>query len=123
MIAINSTVYFLTWLTMEVIRCFRKGEFRLDALAMPLIMSILLILINIMYVNKHGSVTFYDERTKSNLLKYVTYASQIIFLILIVVLSFLTASGIESISINYLWMFVLAYMLVIGLGGFIASKY
>lgn len=99
-----------------------KGTFNYWAILGSLMGTIPLIFINAIYVHrKKDNTPEVDERIRNNMIKYIAYASQIVFLILMATLAVISFMGIERISIMYLWIIVLINMFVIGIGAMIVK--
>lgn len=72
--------------------------------------SVILIMINIVYVRKRSDKTSeHDERTIANMQKFYFYASTIFIFLLMIVLGMMSAFGVEQISIIYMFLVVFSY--------------
>lgn len=121
-LALHSLFAFIGALLFQIIYYFVKGKFNFGAIVGSLTGVIIIILINAIYVYRKSDKTpEVDERVRNNIIKYVAYSSQIVFLLLMVVLTVFTAMGIENISTIYLWVIVLINMCVIGIGAMIVK--
>lgn len=122
-LAISAVYMFTLTLLWQIIRFFINGEFNQWSVLGAFLGAAPLVIINAIYVyRKKDNTPELDERVRNNMIKYIAYASQIIFLILMAVLTVISFMGIESISIIYLWIIVLINMLVIGVGAMIVWK-
>lgn len=107
----------------ETIRYFVNGEFNIGGIIGSFIASTIAIVVNLIYVRrKKDNTPEIDERTRKNVFKYIAYASQIIFLILMVILSVLSFMEIESVSTISLWIVIWLNMLIIGVGSMIVMR-
>ena len=80
-------------------------------------------LINLFYVrSKKDKTPEVDERTINNMRKYYAIIANVFLGALFLVLAAVTYMGHDQISISYLWMFVIAYMLISGIGALIVSR-
>lgn len=99
------------------------GEFNFSSLLGFLTAAAILIIINVIKVLvKKDNTPETDERTRKNMLKFLLYASHIFIGTLFIALGIITILGIESISITYLWIIIIAYLWFSGIGGFIVSR-
>lgn len=71
---------------------------------------------------KRDKTPDFDERTKHNMLKYYTIIAHVFIGIALLLLAIVTSSGTEQISINYLWIFITAYLLISGIGALFVSR-
>jgi len=116
-----SYTFSLTILT-QIIQFFIKGELNIAAIVGSFLGAAPLVIGNAIYVyRKKDKTPEIDERVRNNMIKYIAYASQIVFLLLMIALTGFTAMGIESISIIYLWIVILINMFVIGIGSMIVK--
>ncbi|MDZ5712765.1 hypothetical protein [Jeotgalibacillus haloalkalitolerans] len=84
---------------------------------------IIIFIVNVIYVrSKKDQTPEVDERIIHNMRKYYAVIANVFLCILFVALSALTFLDYEQISISYLWMFVIAYMLISGVGAIVVSK-
>lgn len=84
---------------------------------------LILFLINAVYVkSKKDNTPEIDERTRSNIRNYYAVIGNVFMAILFLALAALTYLGHAEVSISYLWIFVIAYMLLSGIGALIVSK-
>lgn len=78
---------------------------------------------NLMYVrSKKDKTPEVDERTINNMRKYYAIIANVFLGVLFLILAAVTYMGHDQISISYLWIFVIAYMLVSGIGALIVSR-
>lgn len=85
--------------------------------------SVILIMINIVYVRKRSDKTSeHDERTIANMQKFYFYASTIFIFLLMIVLGMMSAFGVEQISIIYMFLVVFSYFFISGILALIISK-
>lgn len=100
---------------------FNEGD--LSALLGAATGFVILFLINLIYVkSKKDNTPEIDERTRSNMRNYYAVIGNVFMAILFLTLSTLSYLGQTEVSISYLWMFVIAYMLISGIGALIVSK-
>lgn len=84
---------------------------------------LVIFLINAVYVkSKKDNTPELDERTRGNMRSYYAIIGNVFVLILLLSLTVLTYRGEDYVSIDYLFMFVIAYMLISGVGALIVSK-
>lgn len=85
--------------------------------------SIILITINVVQVlRKNDKTPELDERTVKNILKFQTLSSHIFLALLFITLAVITFMDIKNVSIFYLWVIILAYMCLIGIGTIIVKR-
>lgn len=121
--AFQAIMLFIINLLIQTVIYIFNGEFNLGSIIGAFTAAATIIIINAIYVYfKKDKTPEVDERVLSNIIKYTAYASQIIFLILMIILTVISFMGIESIPIMYLWIIVLINMFVIGIGNIIVSK-
>ncbi|MCF3943953.1 hypothetical protein [Oceanobacillus alkalisoli] len=85
--------------------------------------SIILIVVNIIQVKrKSDSTPNMDERTLRNILKFQIFASQIFIGLLFLSLIITTFLSIESVPTSLLWIIVLIYMCLYGIGTLIVKS-
>ncbi|TFE00557.1 hypothetical protein [Jeotgalibacillus salarius] len=84
---------------------------------------IIIFVINLLYVrSKNDQTPEVDERIVHNMRKYYAIIANVFLGILFLALSALTYMGHEQISLLYLWIFVVSYMFVSGIGALIVSR-
>lgn len=80
-------------------------------------------LINFFYVkSKKDKTPEVDERTVNNVRKYYAIIANVFLGVLFLALAGFTYAGQDQISISYLWIFVIAYMLISGIGALVVSR-
>lgn len=80
-------------------------------------------LINLFYVrSKKDKTPEVDERTINNVRKYYAIIGNVFLGVLFLALAAFTYMGHDQISISYLWIFIVAYMLISGIGALIVSR-
>lgn len=118
-LAIGGVTVFLGMLLGQFIKVFigRDDAFAIEALLGVLPVSLILIVINIIQVKrKKDNTPEMDERTVKNILKFQTLAAQIFIGLLFVSLIIITFLNVESVSISILWIIILIYMCLYGIG-------
>ncbi|WP_440896614.1 hypothetical protein ACS127_00985 [Amphibacillus sp. Q70] len=121
-LAVSAIFIFIGSLLGQIIIYFIKGEFNYSAILGSLAGALPIILINALYVYfKKDQTPEVDERIRNNMIKYMAFSSQIIFLILMIVLAAVSVMGMTSIPISSLWIIILAYMMIIGIGSLIVK--
>lgn len=99
------------------------GKFDISLLLGALTAATIIIIINIVKVLiKKDNLPETDERIQENMRNYLLYSSHIFIAGLFLALTILTFLGFESISLTYLWITIIGYLWLIGLGGFIVSR-
>src|SRR5699024_8442565 len=99
------------------------GKFDLSLLLGALTAVTIIIIINMVKVLiKKDKLPETDERIQENMRNYLLYSSHIFIAGLFLTLTILTFLGFESISLTYLWITIIGYLWLIGLGGFIVSR-
>ncbi|MBM7578036.1 hypothetical protein [Jeotgalibacillus terrae] len=84
---------------------------------------VIIFIINLVFVkSKKDQTPEVDERIMLNMRKYYAVIANVFIGILFIALSALTYLGYEQVSLMYLWMFVVAYMIVSGIGALVVSK-
>lgn len=71
---------------------------------------------------KKNKTPDFDERTQHNMLKYYAVIPNIFIGIAILLLAVVALNGIEQVSINYLWLFFMAYVLISGIGALLVIR-
>ena len=121
-LTLHGIIVFLTFLVINVITYLVKGDFRLGSLLGSLTGLTIIALINGIYVYyKRVKTPEIDERVRNNMIKYIAYASQIVFILFMVILTVVSFMGIKSISNFYLWIGVWVYMFIMGIGAMIVK--
>ncbi|RNF39377.1 hypothetical protein [Planococcus salinus] len=78
---------------------------------------------NLIYVkSKKDKTPEVDERTINNMRKYYAIIANVFLGVLFLALAAITYMGHDQVSISYLWIFVIAYMLISGVGALIVSR-
>lgn len=78
---------------------------------------------NFFYVrSKKDKTPEVDERTINNMRKYYAIIANLFLGVLFLLLAAVTYMGYDQITISYLWIFVVSYMLISGIGAFIVSR-
>ncbi|MFD1032527.1 hypothetical protein [Metaplanococcus flavidus] len=78
---------------------------------------------NLIYVkSKKDKTPEVDERTINNMRKYYAIIANLFLGALFLILVAMTYLGYDQIAISYLWIFVIAYMLISGIGALIVSR-
>lgn len=104
----------------QIIMYIIKGEFNFYATLASLSGVLILIVINIIIVYlKKDKTPEIDERTISNMLKYIAYSSNIFLGLLLTALAVLSLIGVKDIAIKYLWITMFSYLWIVGIGGII----
>jgi|SRR5699024_7599659 len=102
---------------------FTTGKFDISILLGALTAATIFIVINIVKeFKKKDNLPETDERIRKNIMKYFLISSHIFIGVLFVALGVITFLGVESVSLTYLWIIIIAYLWVSGIGGFIASR-
>lgn len=100
-----------------------KGKFDMSLFLGVLAGIAILIIFNVIKVlRKKDRVPEADERTVNNLLKFFTFLSNIYILVLLGSLGIITLIEIETIPITYLWLVLIAYLLISSIGSLIISR-
>lgn len=111
-----------TFIGMTIIY-FTTGKFDISLLLGALTAATIIIIVNIVKVLvKKNNLPETDERVQDNLKKYLLYSSHSFIGILFVALAVITFLGFETVSLTYLWIIVIVYLWVSGIGGFIVSR-
>lgn len=85
--------------------------------------ALLLIAINIFYVrSKKDKTPEFDERTMDNMVKFYAYASNLFLGLVFVLLGIILSMDVESISVFYAWIAVVAYFAISGIGALVVSR-
>jgi len=120
--AFFGTIGFLVMLLFNVVTYMINGEFDFGALFATLSGLTIIVAINGIYVYfKRDKTPEVDERIRNNIIKYIAFASQIIFLLFMATLTIISFMGIKSIPIANLWGGILVYMFIIGIGSIIVK--
>ena len=78
---------------------------------------------NFFYVrSKKDKTPEIDERTINNMRKYYAIIANLFLGALFLLLTVVTFMGYEQVSILYLWIFVISYMLISGIGALIVIR-
>ncbi|WP_080873843.1 hypothetical protein [Oceanobacillus timonensis] len=98
------------------------GELNLSGLLGILAGFVIIFLINAIYVKtKKHKTPAVDERTITNLKKFYAIAPHIYLGIIVVCLVVLSITGVDVISTSYLWLAVMMYIGLCGVGAFILN--
>ena len=90
-LARSARIIFSITILGQIIRYFVNGEFKLTVITGAFLGTAPLALINLIHVRrKKDNTPEIDERTWQNVLKFIAYASQILFLVLMVVLTLIS---------------------------------
>ncbi|MCC2252233.1 YwiC-like family protein [Virgibacillus sp. AGTR] len=85
--------------------------------------ALILIVINIVQVyRKNDETPDLDERTVKNILKFQLFSSNIFLGLLFISLSVITFLDITKVSTFYLWLIILIYMCISGIGTLIVKR-
>lgn len=107
----------------QIIMYFVNREFNLSALLGILSGGGILIIINIVYVfSKKDNTPEIDERIRNNMFKFLFYVSHIFIAFLFIGLTIISFLGVDNIPLSYLWIIIIAYLLISGIGGMIVSR-
>ncbi|KKE79276.1 hypothetical protein NSA56_05460 [Oceanobacillus caeni] len=102
---------------------FTKGEFSTATVIGALPVSIILIVINVINVNRKKDRTpELDERTVKNMLRFHTYSSHIFLGLLFISLATITFLDIKDVPTSYLWIIIFTYMCFSGIGTIIVKR-
>lgn len=113
---------FILRILILIVQYFINGTFNIGALIGSFIATVILVLANIIYIRqKKDNTPIIDTRVRNNMLKYIAFASQVIFLLFMVSLTIATFSGMETIPTIYLWIAVGINMAVIGIGALVVQ--
>lgn len=100
-----------------------EGNFSVAAVLGSLPVTIILVVINLIKIQRKKDKTpEIDERTTNDLLKFYTYSSHIFLGLLFVSLAIISLIGIKNISTSYLWIIIFTYMCVSGVGALIVKN-
>ncbi|GIQ63405.1 hypothetical protein PACILC2_19730 [Paenibacillus cisolokensis] len=95
----------------------------LSVLLGALTATIILIVINVIKVRmQNDTIPDTDERTVKNVLKFFVFSSHILLGILFIALSMISFMGVKLVPISYLWIIIIGYLLIMGIGAFIVSR-
>lgn len=84
---------------------------------------VIVFLINLQYVrSKKDKTPEVDERTLNNVRKYYAIIANLFLGFLFLLVAAVTYMGYEQISIFYLWIFIVSYMIISGIGALIFSR-
>lgn len=98
------------------------GEFNISALLGLLVGFFIIIIINVISVkSKKNETPSIDERTINNIKKFYAIIPHIYLGIVVISLTILAIMGIEVISITYLWLAIMLYLLLCGIGALILN--
>lgn len=122
--AYNGIAVFLGILIAQFIKVLiLNGDFSIAALIGALPVSIVFIIVNIVQVKrKQDNTPNMDERTMKNILKFQTFASQIFIGLLFVSLIIITFMSVDSVPTTLLWIIILLYMCLYGIGTLIVKR-
>lgn len=121
-LAFSGIICFIVFLVASVITYIIRGRFNFNAVFGSFTGLSIIVIINGIYVYfKRDKTPEVDERIRNNIIKYFAYSSHIVFLLFMATLTVISFMGIESISISYLWIGIIVYMFVIGIGAMIVK--
>ena len=99
------------------------GNFNISSLLGFITAALILIVINVIKVFvKKDNTPETDERIKKNVMLYYLYSSTIFIVVLFLGLAVLSFLNFEIVEITYLWIIMIAYLLISGIGGFIVIR-
>lgn len=99
------------------------GKFDISLVLGVLAGATIIIVINFIKVLiKKDETPETDERIKKNLIIYLLYSSHIFIGLLFLALTLISFLGFETVSLTYLWIIIIAYLWISGIGGFIVSR-
>lgn len=102
---------------------FIQDEFPYEVLAGGATAVIILIIIELIkQKRKKDKVPETDERVTQNVFNFMAYGSHIFITVLFIGLTVFTLLESDEIPILYLWIFFFAYIVIVGLGGFIIKR-
>ncbi|WP_010096031.1 hypothetical protein [Ornithinibacillus scapharcae] len=100
-----------------------KGEFSTAAILGALIVAVILITINIIIAKrKQDNTPDFDERTRQNIMKFHFYSAYSFLGLLFIALSVISFMEVSSISISFLWIIIMSYMCISGIGTLILKS-
>lgn len=121
-LAITAAFYFGLSIFWQIINYWINGEFEVTRIIGSFLGAAPLALANAIYIyRKKDKTPLIDTRVRNNMLKYIAFASQVIFLLFMVSLTIATFSGMETIPTIYLWIAVGNNMAVIGIGALVVQ--
>lgn len=121
-LAIIGTYQFILTIIIQTVFYFSNGEFNIGAVIGSFIVNGLAVVINIIYIRRKKDKTpIIDTRVRNNMIKYIAFASQIVFMLFMVALIIASFFGMEAIPTIYLWIAVGINMGVIGIGALIVQ--
>ena len=102
---------------------FIKGEFPYEVLAGGSTAVIILLIIELIkQKRKTDNVPETDERVTQNIFNFMAYGAHIFIAVLFIGLAAFTLLGNDAIPTLYLWIFFLAYLVIVGFGGLIIKR-
>lgn len=102
---------------------FIQDEFPYEVLAGGATAVLILIIIELIkQKRKKDKVPETDERVTQNVFNFMAYGSHIFITVLFIGLTVFTLLESDAIPIFYLWIFFFAYIVIVGLGGFIIKR-
>lgn len=118
--AVRILVGFVLGLTLvSVIR----GEFNLSVLLGAIAAVCILFIANLIKIRmQKDGLPETDERIKNNILKLFVFSSQIFIGLTFISLSIMMFTNVEAVALSYLWIIMISYLLITGIGAFIVSK-
>lgn len=121
-LAISAAFHFGLSIFWQIINYVVNGEFRATVVVGSFLGAAPLAIANAIYVyRKKDKTPIIDTRVRNNVIKYIAFASQIIFLLFMVMLIIAAFSGVETIPTIYLWIATAINMAVIGIGALLVS--
>lgn len=102
---------------------FSQGEFPYVGLVVGLIVAVILTIIEVLKQNNQKDhVPKADAKTIRNVFRFFAYTSHISLAVLIIGVTVFMYFEKVSISIYYLWLFIFAYLCIVGIGGLIVKR-
>jgi len=115
-------IIFITSLIVKTIIYLFTGEFDFSGLLGLLTGLLILVIINIILIKtKKDKTPTIDERKLNNIKKFYAISPHIYLGIIVIGLIILSIMGVEVISITYLWLAVMLYLLLSGIGSFVIN--
>jgi|SRR5699024_3179250 len=100
-----------------------SGSFDFSGILGALTAVIIIVTINIIRNwRKRDATPEFDERTTNNMLKFYAYASNGFILLSLLIFSFLSLKGIESVSVSTVLVSLFAFFILSGATAFVISK-
>ncbi len=100
-----------------------QGRFDLSIILGALTGALVIFLVEwIKNRTKKDKTPEFDERTRQNILKYYAVIPNIFIGDSFLLLAIVTTGGIDKISIQHLWIVIIAYIMISGIGGVIVIR-